>query len=141
MLYCEPPTYLNLKTFDCLCFASTLENNHSKLEPRSRKSVFIGYKTGIKGYVLLDVTSREIFISRNVIFYENIFPYNLTNHHNKNNDSLIHDDANLLFDLNSCTGSTMADSGNIVHIQNSYNTLEIAHNVDFVLEIQNCLTI
>jgi len=89
MLYCQPPTYLNLKTFGCLCFASTLENNHSNLESRSRKSVCIGYKTGIKGYVLLDVKSREIFISRYLIFYENIFSYNLSNHHNKNSDSFV----------------------------------------------------
>jgi len=38
--------------------------------------------------------------------------------------------ADLLLDLNSCTESAMADSGNIVHIQNSYNTPEIAHNAD-----------
>jgi len=73
-----------------------LENNHTKLEPRSRKIIFIGYKTDIKGYVLLDVKNGEFFINKNVIFYENIFPYNFSNHHNKNNDSLIHDDANFL---------------------------------------------
>jgi len=48
MLYYQPPTYINHKTFGCLFFASTLENNRSKLEPRSRKSVFIGYKTDRK---------------------------------------------------------------------------------------------
>jgi len=73
MLYCQPPTYLNLKTFGCLCFASTLENNRSKLVPRSRKSVFIGYKTGIKGYVLLDVKNREIFINEKMLSFMKIF--------------------------------------------------------------------
>lgn len=37
--------------------------------------VLLGYKNGIKGYIILDIKNREIFISRNVIFYEDIFPY------------------------------------------------------------------
>jgi len=75
ILYKKPPTFLNLKVFGTLCFASTLDNNRTKLDPRARKCVFLGFKTGIKGYVLLDTLSREIFITRNVIFYENIFPF------------------------------------------------------------------
>jgi len=43
------------------------------------KCVFIGFKPGMKGYVLLDIKSREIFVSRNVMFYENIFPCNFSN--------------------------------------------------------------
>jgi len=58
----------------------------------------------------------------------------------KNSDSLIHDDANFLLELNSCFGSTVAhDPSNIVHIQHSDNTPEITHNVDYVLEITNCV--
>jgi len=79
ILYKKPLTYLNLKVFGTLCFASTLECNRTKLDPRARKCVFLGFKTGIKGYVLLDTLSREIFISRNVIFYENVFPYKTVN--------------------------------------------------------------
>jgi len=75
----KPPTYLSLKAFGCLCFASTTDVNRNKLDPRARKCVFIGFKPGMKGYVLLDIKSREIFISRNVMFYENIFPCNVSN--------------------------------------------------------------
>jgi len=74
MLYQKPPTYLDLKTFGCLSFASTSDVNRSKLDPRARKCVFIGFKNGIKGYILLDLKTREIFISKNVLFYETIFP-------------------------------------------------------------------
>ena len=75
VLYEKPPTFLNLRVFGALCFASTLDSNRTKLDPRARKCVFLGFKTRIKGYVLLDTLSREIFITRNVVFYENIFPY------------------------------------------------------------------
>jgi len=78
-LYKIPLTYLDLKVFGYLCFASTLENNRTKLEPRSKKCVFLGYKSGIKGYVLLHTKNKEIFINRNVIFYENIFSYKSSN--------------------------------------------------------------
>jgi len=59
ILYKKPPTYLNLKVFGTLCFASTLENNRTKLDPRARKCVFLGFKVGVKGYVLLDTLSIE----------------------------------------------------------------------------------
>ena len=37
--------------------------------------MFLGYPYGIKGYKVLDLESNSIFISRDVIFYEHIFPY------------------------------------------------------------------
>jgi len=72
LIYKSPPTYLNLKTFGSLCFASTLDGNRTKLELKVRKCVFLGFKTGIKGYVVLDTNNRDIFINKRIIFYENI---------------------------------------------------------------------
>ncbi|PNY12985.1 retrovirus-related Pol polyprotein from transposon TNT 1-94 [Trifolium pratense] len=41
----------------------------------ARKCVFLGYKHGVKGTVLYDLDSEEIFISRNVIHFDHILPY------------------------------------------------------------------
>jgi hypothetical protein len=37
--------------------------------------MFLGYKQGVKGIILFDLSNREIFLSRNIKFYENVFPF------------------------------------------------------------------
>ena len=37
--------------------------------------MFIGYPSGYKGYRLYDLTKKVVFISRDVVFHENVFPF------------------------------------------------------------------
>lgn len=39
------------------------------------KCVFLWYAPDAKAYKLYDMTNRKIFLSRDVIFHEHIFPY------------------------------------------------------------------
>ena len=73
MLYKTPQDFNQLKVFGFLCYASTLSTNRSKFDPRASKCVFIGFKKGTKGYILLNIQSREYFVSRDVVFYEHFF--------------------------------------------------------------------
>jgi hypothetical protein len=75
ILYQSLPDISFLKVFGSLCFASTIKANRLKLDSRSRKCVHLGFKQGVKGYILFDLHSKVLFLSRDVIFFEHIFPY------------------------------------------------------------------
>ena len=63
-----PAVYSSLKIFCCPTYAYV---DNGKLEPRSFKCVFLGYKNGIKGCKLWCSETHKIIISKNVIFDEN----------------------------------------------------------------------
>ncbi|KAG9453120.1 hypothetical protein H6P81_006024 [Aristolochia fimbriata] len=46
-----------------------------KLEDRSTACVFLGYHPNYKGYRCLDVAKNKVYVSRNVVFDETVFPY------------------------------------------------------------------
>ncbi|CAJ2647171.1 unnamed protein product [Trifolium pratense] len=75
IIHKQLPDLLNLKIFGSLAYASTLENHRTKLSCRARKCAFLGYKPGMKGVVLIDISNREILVSRHVTHHEHIFPY------------------------------------------------------------------
>ena len=37
--------------------------------------VFIGYSYGKKGYKLYDLDNHKTFVSRDIVFHENVFPF------------------------------------------------------------------
>ena len=75
LLHKQSPDLNQLKVFGSLVFSSTLQANRNKLAFRARKCVFLSYKHGMKGPVLLDIHNKEVFVSRNVTYHETIFPY------------------------------------------------------------------
>jgi hypothetical protein len=74
ILFSKEPNLIDFRSFGCLTYASTLPSTRDKFTPRAIVAAFIGYPAGYKGYKLLDLTTHKIFISRDVQFYETIFP-------------------------------------------------------------------
>lgn len=64
-----------MHVFGCLCFTTNYSVNKGKFESQASLGVFIGYLYRQKGYKIFDLQSHQIYVSRDVIFKENIFPY------------------------------------------------------------------
>lgn len=74
-LFKSAPDLFGLKVFGSLCFMSTHATCKTKFDSRSSKCVFLGYKEGTKGYIMLDLNTLTIHTSQDVLFQETVFPY------------------------------------------------------------------
>ncbi|GAA0184678.1 transmembrane signal receptor [Lithospermum erythrorhizon] len=64
-----------MRVFGCLCFATFCTHNTDKVTPKACKAILIGYSSAQKDYKLYDLMSHEVFISRDVVFHETVFPF------------------------------------------------------------------
>ncbi|KAJ0735667.1 putative RNA-directed DNA polymerase [Helianthus annuus] len=68
------PSLSHLRNFGCLCF-STILNESDKFAYHADKCVLIGYSSVKKGYKLWSLDEKKVFFSRDVKFYENVYPF------------------------------------------------------------------
>ena len=64
------PTIAYFKVFGCICYLYVLEEVKKKMDPRDVKCIFIGYVDEKKGYSCLNLQTKDMFTSRNVVFVE-----------------------------------------------------------------------
>ena len=74
-IYSEKPRYDHVKVFGSLCYAHDQSHKGDKFASRSRRCVLVGYPYGKKGWRLYDLEKDQFFVSRDVVFFENEFPY------------------------------------------------------------------
>ena len=69
----KKPDVSNLKVFGCVCFVHTPDSLRTKLEPKAKKAIFVGYPQNTKGYKLYVLEAERFIRSRDVLFHENKF--------------------------------------------------------------------
>ena len=70
----KKPNISHLRVFGCQAWVHILKKRRSKLEPKSRGMIFVGYELGSKGYQFWDAAHQRIEISCDVKFNETLFP-------------------------------------------------------------------
>ena len=64
----------HLREFGCNVWILDKSNNRSKLDPKSKKMVFVGFMDGLKLVCYYEARTRKIKVSRNFAFNENEEP-------------------------------------------------------------------
>ncbi|OMP03343.1 Reverse transcriptase, RNA-dependent DNA polymerase [Corchorus capsularis] len=59
VLFAKDPNYTKLRVFGCLCFPWLRPYANSKLEPRSKPCLFVGYSSNRAAYLCLDIESNK----------------------------------------------------------------------------------
>ncbi|KAJ0495264.1 putative RNA-directed DNA polymerase [Helianthus annuus] len=82
MMFEFKPSLLHLRNFGCLCF-STVLHDPDKFSSNAEKCVLLGYSNFKKGYKLWSLDSKKVFFSRDVKFYESVYPFKIKNFDNQ----------------------------------------------------------
>eukprot|EP00253_Pinus_taeda_P018625 PITA_18625 len=62
----HPCDYSKLRVFGCDAYALVPKHQRTKLDPKSKWYILVGYGVGTKGYRLWDPTTRKIIIKRGI---------------------------------------------------------------------------
>ena len=73
MHYGKPSKVNYLRVFGCLAYYLD-RGNRRKLDPKGKKSKFIGYDEESKAYLLMDLETKRVVRARSVTFNEDIIP-------------------------------------------------------------------
>lgn len=73
VLFGQKPSYDHLRVFVSSCHVHQNARDKDKFGARSRHYIFVGYPFGKKGWKVYDIEKNKFFISREVIFQEDVF--------------------------------------------------------------------
>lgn len=76
-LFRRSPNLRDFRVFDCLAYRNTRPFNRIKTMNRHISSYILGYLNNINGYLCLNLESRRLVVSRDVIFIEDDFSENV----------------------------------------------------------------
>ena len=66
----KKPSISHLRVFGCDAYVHVPKEKRTKLDNKSERCIFIGYKDGLKGYKLWNPETRKVVYNRDVVFRE-----------------------------------------------------------------------
>jgi len=66
----KKPSLSHLRVFGCDAYVHVPKEKRTKLDSKSEKCIFIGYKYGLRGYKLWNPVTRKVVYNRDVVFRE-----------------------------------------------------------------------
>lgn len=75
VLFGSKPSYTHLRVFGASCYVHRNARDKDKVGDRSRRCIFVGYPFGKKDWRVCDLDNNEFFVSQDVVFHEDIFPW------------------------------------------------------------------
>ena len=121
ILFNTSPSYDTIRTFGCLCFAQNHKAKGDKFASRSRKCIFMGYPFGQKGWKQFDLDSKRFFVSRDVKFFEDVFPFLDPNTTNITPEKIVPLHTHVDFDFADCSTDCVPNSSPSTSQPNSTN--------------------
>jgi len=64
----KKPDVSHLKVFSCIAYVHVLDEKRSKLDPKAKKCIFIGYSLEQKGYKCFNLSTSKLQVNRDVVF-------------------------------------------------------------------------
>lgn len=117
------PDLAHLRVFGCIAYSLVPEQKRRKLDPKSKRYLFVGYSDTSKGYRLLDPSTepKKVILSRNVVFIENKFYKDFNEIDNMNNKCVFYNltNGNDIDNLNSNNISSLNFSNNDSNVPSS----------------------
>ena len=114
----KKPDVSNLRVFGCVTYVHIPENQRKKLDAKSRKSIFVGYPEGVKGFKLYDPVTHKFIRSRDVIFLEKSF-HDFDVNNSSNSDDRANDDFPIVIGKIPLNGSQDQDEPNDQRVANN----------------------
>jgi len=68
LMFGEKPNIKNLRVFGFICYVHIPDSQRSKLDPKARKCIFVGYDERKKGWKCMDLKTHRFVVSRDVGF-------------------------------------------------------------------------
>ena len=66
----KKPSLSHMRVFGCDAYVHVPNEKRTKLDSKSEKCIFIGYKGGLKGYKLWNPVTRKVVCNQDVVFRE-----------------------------------------------------------------------